>query len=192
MKDPIQTNRIRHGFKYLNRFMLLLWHLGLGGPLNAWPAVVGRIMVLTHTGRKTGMRRQTPVNYTIVNGDVYCVVGFGHVSDWYRNIKANPAVEVWLPQGWWAGTAEEVPATAGALPLMRQVLIASGSAAPAAGIDPHTMTDAELERATADYHLIRIHRHTARTGPDGPGRLAWIWPVTTAILFLWALRPCRR
>jgi hypothetical protein len=48
------------------------------------------------------------VNYAIVDGEVYCTAGFGAVSDWYRNIRTNPEVEVWLPDGWWAGVAEEV------------------------------------------------------------------------------------
>ena len=63
----------------------------------------GQIMVLTHTGRKSGLRRRTPVNYALVDGEVYCTAGFGQISDWYRNILANPQVEVWLPDGWWAG-----------------------------------------------------------------------------------------
>jgi deazaflavin-dependent oxidoreductase (nitroreductase family) len=191
--DHVQANRLRQAFKVLNRFMMLLWRLGLGGLVNAWPSVGGRIMVLTHTGRKTGLRRRTPVNYAIIGGDVYCTAGFGSVSDWYRNIKADPTVEVWLPDGWWAGTAEEVSGgEEDHLAHMRQVLIGSGFAALAAGINPHTMTDAELERATNDYHLIRIRRQVARTGLDGPGELAWIWPLATTVLCLRALRPRRR
>ena len=68
--DPQFEEKLRQGFKYLNKFMLLLWRLGLGNLLNAWPDVGGRIMVITHTGRKTGLKRQTPVNYTIIDGEV--------------------------------------------------------------------------------------------------------------------------
>ena len=84
-------------FRTLNRFMLALWRLGLGGSVNAWPSVGGRIMVLTQVGRKTGFRRRTPLNYVVLDGDVYCTAGFGSGSDWYRNILANPEVEIWLP-----------------------------------------------------------------------------------------------
>jgi deazaflavin-dependent oxidoreductase (nitroreductase family) len=190
--DHVQVDRLRQAFKLLNRFMMLLWQLGLGSLVNAWPSVGGRIMVLTHTGRKTGLRRRTPVNYAIIAGDIYCTAGFGSVSDWYRNIKADPSVEVWLPDGWWAGTAEEVTGGEGHLSHMRQVLVASGFAALVAGINPHTIRDAELAQATNDYHLIRIRRQEARTGVDGPGKLAWIWPLATTVLFLRALRPRRR
>jgi deazaflavin-dependent oxidoreductase (nitroreductase family) len=180
--DPQAEEQLRRGFKYFNRFMLLMWRLGLGRWINAWPAVGGRIMVVTHTGRKTGRRRRTPLNYTEANGDIYCTAGFGGNSDWYRNILADPLVEVWLPEGWWAGLAEEVLDDQVKLPLLRQVLIDSGFAARAAGLDPMAMSNAELEAATAKYRLIRIRRAAARTGRGGPGDLAWVWPLATFIL----------
>ncbi len=173
---------LRRGFRYFNRFMLLLWRLGLGAWLNAWPPVLGRYVVITHTGRKTGQRRRTPVNYALVDGEVYCTAGFGSVSDWYRNIIANPAVEVWLPDGWWNGTAEEVTDPARRLSILRQVLLGSGFAAYMSGIDPRQMTDQQLAAATSEYRLIRIHRTAARTGPGGPGDLAWLWPLSTFVL----------
>ena len=75
-------------------------------------------MVVGHTGRKSGLRHQTPVNYAQVNGDVYCTACLGSRRDWYRNLLANPEVEVWLrgPSDWragfQAGAAEEDPAPA--------------------------------------------------------------------------------
>jgi deazaflavin-dependent oxidoreductase (nitroreductase family) len=185
--DSHIEERLRQGFKYFNRFMMLMWRLGLGPWINAWPEVGGRIMVITHTGRKTGIRRHTPVNYTIADGEIYCTAGFGSSSDWYRNIMANPEVEVWLPNGWWAGMAEEVADAETRMPLLRQVLIDTGFAARAAGIDPVTMTNEELDAATVDYPLIHIRRTEARTGPGGPGDLAWVWPLATMILLPWVL-----
>lgn len=180
--DPhIEENR-RHGFKQFNRFMMLMWRLGLGRWVNAWPEVGGRIMVINHTGRKTGIKRQTPVNYTTADREIYCTAGFGSKSDWYRNIMANPEVEIWLPDGWWAGVAEEVTDEQVRMPLLRQVLIDSGFAARAAGIDPVTVTNEELDTATADYRLIHIRRTQACTGPGGPGDLAWVWQLATLIL----------
>lgn len=179
---PYPEESLRQGFKYFNRFMLWLWYLGLGPWVNCWPEVGGRIMVITHTGRKTGLKRRTPVNYAIVGGELYCTAGFGSTSDWYRNIVANPEVQVWLPDGWWAGVAEEVSAAETRLSLLRQVLIGSGFAAYVAGINPHTITEEQLETVTKDYCLIHIRRTAACTGPDGPGHLAWVWPVATLIL----------
>jgi hypothetical protein len=62
------------------------------------------------------------------------------------------------------------------------VLIDTGFAAHAVGIDPVGMTNAELEAATVDYRLIHIRRTEARTGRGGPGDLAWVWPLATMIL----------
>jgi deazaflavin-dependent oxidoreductase (nitroreductase family) len=191
--DPRLEEQLRQGFKYLNRFMLFMWRLGLGPVLNMGPAMAGRYMVITHTGRKSGMKRRTPVNYAMVDDEVYCTAGFGSVSDWYRNIIANPQVEVWLPDGWYAGIAEEVTHPEARLPLLRDVLIGSGFAALAAGVDPAKMTDEELDAATKEYRLIHIRRVAARTGKDGPGDLAWVWPVvTTVLLALLLIRPKRR
>jgi deazaflavin-dependent oxidoreductase (nitroreductase family) len=162
--------------------MLLLWRLGLGAWVNAWPSVGGRILVLTHTGRKTGRRRQTPVNYALVNGQVYVAAGFGAVSDWYRNLQADPRVEVWLPDGWWAGRAQDVSGSPDRLRLLRQVLIGSGFVAPLLGLDARRVSDAELAQSTAGYRLLRLSRDEARTGPNGPGELAWIWPALVFVL----------
>ena len=185
--DEVMLARARKGFKIFNRFMLLMWRLGMGPQVNAWPKVGGQILVINHIGRKSGQRRQTPANYALVNGEIYCVAGFGPISDWYRNIVANPQVEIWLPDGWWAGLAEEVLDPALRLPLLKKVLVASGLAAPAFGLDLKVLSDEELNRLTRDYRLIRIRRTVARTGPGGPGDLAWIWPLTTLILLLMLL-----
>jgi len=72
-------------------------------------------------------------------------------------------------------------------------LIGSGVVAPLAGVNPHTLTDDALAAATANYHLIRIHRTEARTGTDGPGDLAWVWPLSTlGALILLAQRTRQR
>jgi deazaflavin-dependent oxidoreductase (nitroreductase family) len=183
---------LRQGFKFFNRFMLFMWRLGLGPWVNFWPKGIGRIMVLTHTGRKSGKRYKTPVNYALVEGELYCTVGFGSGCDWYRNVVANPEVEVWLPDGWWEGYTEEVVDGDKRLPLLRQVLIASGFATFAAGINPYTIEDEELDRVTAEYKLLHIKRKIPRTGPGGPGDLGWVWPLATMLLLPLVLGRRRR
>ncbi|MBI1297763.1 nitroreductase family deazaflavin-dependent oxidoreductase [bacterium] len=185
---PEIEQSLRQVFKYFNKFMLLMWRLGLGSWVNGWPSVGGRIMVLVHTGRKSGRHRQTPVNYAIVDGELYCTSGFGGISDWYRNIRATPNVEVWLPEGWWQGVAEEIENSEQRLPLLRQLLMSSGAVAQGLGVDPIKTNDADLDAITCDYKVIHIRRTAARTGPDGPGDLAWIWPLATFVLLLLAMR----
>ena len=190
--NPALEESLRQGFKYFNQFMLFMWRTGLGRWINVWPEGIGRIMVLTTTGRKSGLRRRTPVNYAIVEDEVYCTAAFGPGADWYRNLRADPRVEVWLPDGWWEGEAEEVTDSARRLPLLREVLIASAFAGRAAGIVAQNMTDAELDELTREYKLIHVRRGLARTGSDGPGDLAWVWPAATMVLALLLLARPRR
>jgi deazaflavin-dependent oxidoreductase (nitroreductase family) len=156
--ESLGSRRLRGFFRKFNRFMLLMWRLGLGRWVNAWPAVGGRIMVITHTGRRTGKRRLTPVNYSPVGEAVYCTAGFGARSDWYRNLLSDPRVDVWLPQARWPGVAEDVSDSPERTLRLREVLVASGFAAYLAGINPRRVSDAELERLVGEYRLIRIER----------------------------------
>lgn len=174
--------RLRQLFKLGNRFMVLLFRLGLGGWGNG--PQTSQVMVLVHRGRKSGLLRRTPVNYALVDDVIYCTAAFGSRADWYRNVLADPRVQVWLPDGWYAGEAEEVPPDDPQRnALMRQVLIASGFAAPLfAGINPKTIPDEKLAEISAPYRLIRIYPSEACTGAGGPGDLAWVWPATTFLL----------
>jgi deazaflavin-dependent oxidoreductase (nitroreductase family) len=177
--SPQAEKKLRHYFRYLNRFMLLMWRLGLARFINIWPEVGGRIMVIQHIGRKTGKVRQTPVNYAEVDGEIYCTAGFGSISHWYRNLLANPEVEIWLPDGRFHAHAQDITDTPNALPLLRQVLINSGFAATAVGLTPQTMSDAELAAATASYRLMRF----TKTQPaPGKADLLWIWPALAFLL----------
>jgi deazaflavin-dependent oxidoreductase (nitroreductase family) len=68
---------------------LYRWHLGwLFGK---------RCLLLTHFGRRTGLRRQTVlevVEYRKQGPEVVVANGFGPNSDWVRNIEANSGEEV--------------------------------------------------------------------------------------------------
>jgi deazaflavin-dependent oxidoreductase (nitroreductase family) len=55
-----------------------------------------RCLLLTHTGRSTGLRRETVlevVEYRKEGPEVVVVNGFGPDSDWLRNIEAKPGVQ---------------------------------------------------------------------------------------------------
>ena len=180
-ENPQVEESLRQIFKYFNRFMLLLWRLGLGSWFQFWPKATGQVLVITHIGRTSGLRRRTPANFAVIGGDIYCTAAFGSQADWYRNILKNPAVEVWMPDGWWTGIAEDVSEADERIEIMRQVLISSGFAAYTFGINPQ-IPDADLDKITTKYRLIRIRCVDARTGKDGPGDLAWVWPLATFIL----------
>jgi deazaflavin-dependent oxidoreductase (nitroreductase family) len=164
---------LRYGFKYLNRYMLLMWRLGLARWLNAAPQTLGQYMVIQHTGRKSGKVYRTPVNYAVVDREIYCVAGFGSISDWYRNLMAQPQAELWLQEGCWQVFAEDETDCEDALTKIRAVLINSGFAARLAGLNPHTMSDNELAALTADYRLIRLKQIAPIT--ENPADLTWVW-----------------
>lgn len=181
--SPDVESKLRQGFKYMNRLMVLMWRLGLGSFMR-WRWLSGQIMVITHTGRKSGLPRRTPVNYAIHDGDVYCTAGFGRISDWYRNIQKNPEVELWLPEGWWQAQAQDVSETEEAPERLHEVLIASGFAAYLFGVSPDQFTRDDLLQLLRTYRVVRFRRTAACTGPDGPGDLAWVWILTTFVLLL--------
>ncbi len=189
MSNNQSLEMMRRAFKTFNKLMLLNWRLGLGRWLSFWPRGLGRFMVIAHTGCKTGMMRHTPVNYAVIDGEVHCTAGFGSVSDWYRNIQAHPTIELWLPDGRWSAYAEDITESDDALTKLRTVLVNSGFAAFAAGINPYTMSDDELAVRTADYRLLRLRRVTRQSSPHVPGDLVWVWGVLAIVLVLWLLRP---
>jgi len=176
--DDVTAARVKAAFRHVNRAMVMLWRLGLGRWVNIWPSGSGRILVIGHTGRRSGLRRWTPLNYANVNGELYCTAGFGATSDWYRNVTAEPRVEVWLTGERWMGVIDEASDHPERIRLLRAVLVASGFAAPAAGIDPRRLDDEALAAATSSYRLLRI-RQVAAAEPlpphPRPGDRIWWW-----------------
>jgi deazaflavin-dependent oxidoreductase (nitroreductase family) len=72
---------------------LYRWHLGwhLGWLLGH------RFLLLVHTGRRTGLRRETVLEvleYRKQTSEAVVMSGFGPNSDWLRNIEATPGEEV--------------------------------------------------------------------------------------------------
>jgi hypothetical protein len=151
-----QMNSLRKIFRAGNRFMVFMWKIGLGKAINMWPAGFGRIMVIKHHGRKSGREYLTPVNYAIVDGEIYCTAGFGSISDWYRNILVYPRVELWLPSGKQIACAEDISDSPQRLFLLRQVIIASGFAGPLFGVDPKKLNDEQLNKVSKNYRLVHF------------------------------------
>jgi deazaflavin-dependent oxidoreductase (nitroreductase family) len=91
-------------FKSVQRVHRFIYTIGLG-PL------VGRIiLLLTTTGRRTGLERTTPLQYEEVDGAYLIGSARGQQSDWYRNILADPHVKVRVKSLQFCGLAETVTA----------------------------------------------------------------------------------
>jgi deazaflavin-dependent oxidoreductase (nitroreductase family) len=76
--------------------------LGLG-------SLIGRlVLLLTTTGRKSGLPRITSLQYEEIDGSIAIGSARGQEADWFKNIVANPHVEVRVKGRRFQGTAEPV------------------------------------------------------------------------------------
>ena len=143
-------------FKRMNPRVLRLWRWHLGWMMSAIPPVTGKTMVVTHTGRTSGRRLQTPANYAVIDGVVWATTN--RRAQWLKNIQADNRVQVWLPMRRPRfGIAETFPLDAEHVAQYRRVMVAGGrAAAHYAGITPRTTPDADLLERGADYYLLRI------------------------------------
>jgi deazaflavin-dependent oxidoreductase (nitroreductase family) len=82
--------------------MRALYAIGLG------PLVGRLVLLLTTTGRKTGLPRVTPLQYEEIDGAFYLGSSRGQKADWFRNIQANPHVEIRVKSRRLRGVAEAV------------------------------------------------------------------------------------
>ena len=54
----------------------------------------GTVLVLTTTGRRSGLPRDTPLQFEEVDGVLHVASARGTAADWYRNAVADPRVRV--------------------------------------------------------------------------------------------------
>ena len=83
----------------INPVVRLAWNLGIPIPGDA---------LLETTGRRTGLRRRTPVCDGLDGETFWLVAQRGRAADWVRNIEADPRVRVKVSgpgSGWRTGTA---------------------------------------------------------------------------------------
>ncbi len=152
----------------LHRAGLAAW---LGNPLTGWQ------LLLTTTGRTSGLPRHAPLGYLVAEGAAWVMAGYGPATHWYRNLLADPHVEVLMPgRGAFGATAEEVTdpaARARIIPALVRSMALPGSLV---GTVPATASDERLVELTASIPLVALRPFGWRLapGPDDPGGLAWI------------------
>jgi len=177
------SNLGRRSFWLFNKlFMVPMFRLGFGPFMGN--RITGYIMVLKTVGRKTGKVRYASVNYAIHKGNVYCMAGWGHLSDWYRNLIATREIEVILPGGPLFGAIENVTDLDERRIVLRKILQNAGFAGFFEGFNPFTTTDEELLRRTADLHLLRIRPVGVGNGASYPDSLSWVWTPVSIILII--------
>lgn len=148
--------------RHFNRFIIVpAFKMGFGrftsNPLT------GQIMVVKVIGRKTGKIHYTPVNYGIIDGNIYCYQGKKLKGQWYLNLKANPKVEVLLPDGNFLGFSEEVKDDRERADAMRAILKNSGLGGFIYGVNPSTASDKLIQEKTADIPVMKITYHESKS-----------------------------
>jgi deazaflavin-dependent oxidoreductase (nitroreductase family) len=88
--------------KNIQKIHRVLYAIGLG------PIVGQIILLLTTIGRRTGLKRVTPLQYEEIDGRYYLGSARGTQADWVRNIQCNPQVDVRVKSLHFHGQAEVV------------------------------------------------------------------------------------
>lgn len=169
--------------KALFKWPVQLWRLGLG------PLIGRMFMLITHTGRKSGLPRRTMVELHRLNGRIYAPSGFGRRSQWYRNIEADPHVTIQTAVGPQPSLAVRVTDDDELLALLHEM----GSSAGQSMLDLYLQSldiensDAAILANKDRIYWLRFDPTNEPTPPPLPADLAWVWPVagvTTAVLAL--------
>jgi deazaflavin-dependent oxidoreductase (nitroreductase family) len=91
-----------HQIKNVQRIHQRLYDVGMGW-LVGW-----LILLLCHTGRKSGKRYATPMQYEKIGGNYYVGAARGCKADWFRNVQACPEVEVSVGRRHFTALAESI------------------------------------------------------------------------------------
>jgi len=148
--------KVKRAFYRLSHYPpRIAYALGLG-------PVVGRlVLLLTTTGRKSGLPRVTPLQYEAIDGDIYVGSTRGLKADWVRNIRANPVVQVRVKSEHFEGLADVVTDPARItdyleVRLQRHPRMVAGILRSAGVLMPPSRVD--LERYATQLALIIIKR----------------------------------
>jgi deazaflavin-dependent oxidoreductase (nitroreductase family) len=112
MPEKISEPKLPRGLARLAlRLPIWLYRFHLGWLLGY------RFVLLTHTGRKSGLPRQTVlevVRYDKATGSCVVASGWGTKSEWYRNVTSNPKIVIQVRNKRTAGIAERLSPEEGA------------------------------------------------------------------------------
>ena len=100
--------------RWFYRAPITLYRLGLGRVMG------GRVLMLTHKGRKSGLDRYVVLEVVDRTSEGwYVAAAYGNNADWFRNTKADPNVTVNYKGRSTAATATVAPEPEGAEVLRR-------------------------------------------------------------------------
>jgi deazaflavin-dependent oxidoreductase (nitroreductase family) len=118
------------------------------------------VLLLTTSGRKSGLRRVTPLQYEEVGGDYVVASARGTAADWYRNLAVDPCVEVQVRGERFPAHAEPITDPAAVADFLELRLERHprmvGAMLRAEGLPPRP-SRAELEAFARKIAIVRLH-----------------------------------
>ena len=160
---------------------ILSWRLGLG-PL------VGRVtMILTTTGRKTGLPRHTMLECHTINGKKYAPCAYGEKADYFQNILVDPRVTVQTADGTQSMIASRVTDDEELVMFFRHGMDFAPSFLTwyLESLDIQPSIEAVLANKDKIFWL-RFDPTEELTPPGLEVDLAWLWPLAlVVVLFAW-------
>jgi deazaflavin-dependent oxidoreductase (nitroreductase family) len=155
-------------FRHANRWFVVPPHrTGLAAWLGGWQCLV------TTIGRTSGLRRDTPLGYIVMDGAAWVMAGYGPRTQWHRNILADPRVDLRLPgRRPFAALAEEArdpDLRARVIPPLCRSMALPGLMI---GCVPATSTDERILDCVSWVPLMRIRPADGSSlapGTDDPG-----------------------
>jgi deazaflavin-dependent oxidoreductase (nitroreductase family) len=177
--------RTRPWYRPLARVPMLAFRLGLR-------RLVGRLfMLVTTTGRTSGVARTTMVAFQKVDGHRYAAAAYGSRSHWYRNLLADARVTLQSADGIESCTARPITDEAelrralerlARRPLLLLPYLAS------------TEVRGDTDKLVADRGrilLVTFEPTTEATPPAPAPDLLWVWPAAVAALVAWRVGRAR-
>ena len=188
---------LQRGFLLLNASVVApLLRVGLGWIIGN--PLTGHVMLLRTRGRRSGRLREAPLGYVIRDGAVYCVAGYGETTPWFRNLLADPGVEVILPTRRFHGWATPVTDPGEWIGAYRALIASFGLLGRGVVGDVGRLGDDALLAGHRGLPIVRISqregllidRRRLEAGAFDPGGVGWIlpWGVTLVVLLLLGLR----
>jgi deazaflavin-dependent oxidoreductase (nitroreductase family) len=94
---PIRVGFIFH--RVTNPFVRFI----LRSPLHSM--LSGRLILITYTGEKSGMKHTLPVQYAKSDGELIVVAGYHQHKKWWRNLRQQSMIKVCYRGKWFEASA---------------------------------------------------------------------------------------
>jgi deazaflavin-dependent oxidoreductase (nitroreductase family) len=169
--------------KQFMKMPLRYWRMGLGPILQRW------FLVLTTTGRKSGLPRHTMLEFSVMDGKHYVGSGWGERPDWCKNIAADPRVTIQFSHGMESAMAKRVTADEEMASLYH---VAKARKSP---VWKEYLESLGIEDTVEDYVakkerlvIFRLEPTSEKTPAAMKTDLVWVWAVIAIVVWLiWRL-----